>query len=70
MSQTQTHQDTLAEARKSIASLDSLAKLLGISNLSQETLSICVAMIENGVNPESLAAVVREISKEREAITL
>jgi hypothetical protein len=36
--------------------------------LDQKTLSILVSLIENGVNPEALAAVVKELKRETEAL--
>ncbi|KAK9806964.1 hypothetical protein WJX72_008763 [[Myrmecia] bisecta] len=34
------------------------------TGLSKEELSILIALIENGVNPEALAAVVQEVRRE------
>ncbi|TPX35710.1 hypothetical protein SmJEL517_g01880 [Synchytrium microbalum] len=31
------------------------------TGLDKETLSLCVSLIENGVNPEALAAVIKEL---------
>lgn len=32
--------------------------------ISRDTLSVLIAMLENGANPEALAAVVKEMKKE------
>lgn len=44
-----------------------LSRLLN-TKLDRETLSICVNLIENGVNPEALAAVIKELRRESEEI--
>jgi mitotic-spindle organizing protein 1 len=36
--------------------------------LSRETLSILIGLLENGVNPEALAAVVKELRREAAAL--
>jgi mitotic-spindle organizing protein 1 len=36
--------------------------------LDQKTLSILTSLIENGVNPEALAAVVKELKRETNAL--
>ena len=36
--------------------------------LDQRTLSILASLVENGVNPEALAAVVKELKRETEAL--
>ena len=36
--------------------------------LDQRTLTILTSMIENGVNPEALAAVIKELKRETEAL--
>lgn len=36
--------------------------------IDQHTLSILVQLVENGVNPEALAAVVKELKRESEAL--
>ncbi|CRK40051.1 hypothetical protein BN1723_018757, partial [Verticillium longisporum] len=38
--------------------------------LDRRTLSICISMIENGVNPEALATVVKELRKEAQEVEL
>ncbi|TGZ84618.1 hypothetical protein EX30DRAFT_392049 [Ascodesmis nigricans] len=46
--------------------LDVLNEISTILNtgLDRNSLSICVSLIENGVNPDALAAVVRELRQE------
>ena len=44
-----------------------MSKILN-SGLDQKTLSILVSLIENGVNPEALAAVVKELKRETNAL--
>lgn len=36
--------------------------------VDQRTLSILASLVENGVNPEALAAVVKELKRESEAL--
>ena len=36
--------------------------------LDQKTLHICVGLIENGVNPEALAVVIKEMKRETAAL--
>ena len=38
------------------------------TGLDSDCLAICVKLCENGVNPEALATVVRELRKQSEAI--
>ena len=38
------------------------------TGLDEHGLAICVKLCENGVNPEALATVVRELRKQSEAI--
>ena len=44
-----------------------ISRLLN-TGLDRETLSILVSLCENGVNPEALAAVVRELRREAKAV--
>ncbi|KAI0704273.1 mitotic-spindle organizing gamma-tubulin ring associated-domain-containing protein, partial [Cytidiella melzeri] len=39
------------------------------TQLDKETLATCVSMIESGVNPEALAAVVQELRRENAAVS-
>jgi mitotic-spindle organizing protein 1 len=36
--------------------------------IDQKTLSILASLVENGVNPEALAAVVKELKRESDAL--
>ncbi|KAI8899310.1 mitotic-spindle organizing gamma-tubulin ring associated-domain-containing protein [Globomyces pollinis-pini] len=51
--------------------MDLLYELSMILNtgLDKQTLAYCVSMIEAGVNPESLAAVIKELKREADSIT-
>ncbi|KAI7816396.1 mitotic-spindle organizing protein 1 [Gamsiella multidivaricata] len=51
------------EARQA---MDILAEMSSILNtgLDREMLSICVSLCESGVNPEALAAVIKELRRE------
>jgi mitotic-spindle organizing protein 1 len=40
----------------------------GVDSSTRETLSILIALVENGVNPEALAAVVKELRREATAL--
>ena len=44
-----------------------MSKLLD-TGLDRETLAILVALVENGVSPEALAAVVKELRREAAAL--
>ena len=44
-----------------------MSKILNCG-LDKETLSILVGLCENGVNPEALAAVVKELKRESKAL--
>lgn len=50
-------------AREVIDILEEISTLLN-THLDRSTLSLCVSLIENGVNPEALATVIRELRKE------
>ncbi|KAK6339077.1 hypothetical protein TWF696_009865 [Orbilia brochopaga] len=50
-------------ARQVIDILHEISTLLN-TNLDRTTLSLCVSLIENGVNPEALAAVIKELRRE------
>lgn len=54
-------------ARKTFQTLQQISKLLN-TNLDSSTLSICVRLCENGVNPQALAMVVKELQKEIKAL--
>jgi len=57
--------DKHAAAREVIDILQEISTLLN-TQLDRQTLSLCVSMIENGVNPEALATVIKELRKEGE----
>jgi mitotic-spindle organizing protein 1 len=57
--------DTIAtqKANEALGIVCELSNILG-TGLDRETLAILVSLLETGVNPEALAAVVRELRKE------
>lgn len=55
------------EARETLKILSELSHLLSV-DLDPEVLTLCVRLCEAGVNPESLAIVVKELYKEGENI--
>lgn len=55
-------------ARETFQTLMELSQLLG-TGLDPETLTICIRLCEAGVNPESLATIVRELRRETENST-
>lgn len=55
------------EARETIEILNEMAQILNCG-LDRQTISILVSMIEMGVNPEALAAVVQEMRRENFAL--
>ncbi|KAK3989837.1 mitotic-spindle organizing gamma-tubulin ring associated-domain-containing protein [Cladorrhinum sp. PSN332] len=50
-------------AQQAVDILHEISTILNCQ-LDRRTLSICISMIENGVNPEALASVVKELRKE------
>ncbi|KAF8909369.1 mitotic-spindle organizing gamma-tubulin ring associated-domain-containing protein [Gymnopilus junonius] len=52
-----------SSAQQTLDILYEISELLN-TQLDRATLAKCVAMIENGVNPEALAAVVQELRRE------
>ncbi|KOC68413.1 Mitotic-spindle organizing protein 1 [Habropoda laboriosa] len=54
-------------ARKTFQTLYQISKLLN-TNLDPTTLSICIRLCENGVNPYALATVVKELQREVRAM--
>nr|XP_012140980.1 PREDICTED: mitotic-spindle organizing protein 1-like [Megachile rotundata] len=54
-------------ARKTFQTLYQISKLLN-TNLDPTTLSICIRLCENGVNPYALATVVKELQREVKAM--
>ncbi|CAG8542872.1 2480_t:CDS:2 [Paraglomus brasilianum] len=56
----------IKEAREVMNILQEIATMLN-TNLDRETLSLCVSLCENGVNPEALAAMIKELKRESAA---
>ncbi|KJE90174.1 hypothetical protein CAOG_01519 [Capsaspora owczarzaki ATCC 30864] len=56
------------EAKETMDVLFEMSKLLD-TGLDRETLAICVSLCESGVNPEALAAVVKELRRESRAVS-
>ncbi|XP_076231768.1 mitotic-spindle organizing protein 1 [Calliopsis andreniformis] len=54
-------------ARKTFQTLYQISKLLN-TNLDPTTLSICIRLCENGVNPYALATLVKELQREAKAM--
>ncbi|KAF8863506.1 hypothetical protein BDZ45DRAFT_569187, partial [Acephala macrosclerotiorum] len=61
----QDKQASAAQARQVIDVFHEISTLLN-ADLDRQTLSICISLIENGVNPEALATVIRELRKDAE----
>lgn len=59
--------DRIAAAQQTLDILYDISQLLG-TQLDKETLATCIGMIESGVNPEALAAVIQELRREGVAI--
>jgi len=57
----------LLAAKETFSLLQDISQLLN-TGLDSDCLAICVKLCENGVNPEALATVVRELRKQSEAI--
>ncbi|KAF4595956.1 Mitotic-spindle organizing protein 1 [Ophiocordyceps camponoti-floridani] len=55
--------DKHAAAQQAVDILHEIAIILN-TNLDRRTLSICISMIERGVNPEALAQVIKELRRE------
>ncbi|KIN05552.1 hypothetical protein OIDMADRAFT_188866 [Oidiodendron maius Zn] len=69
-SEAETRQDkqaSAAQARQVIDIFHEISTLLN-ADLDRQTLSICISLIENGVNPEALASVVRELKRDAEEV--
>ena len=54
-------------ARETIDTLMDISNLLN-TGLDSETLAICIKLCEAGVNPEALAAVLKELRRESAAL--
>ncbi|KII87417.1 hypothetical protein PLICRDRAFT_43055 [Plicaturopsis crispa FD-325 SS-3] len=55
--------DRISSAQQTLDILYDISQLLN-TQLDKETLVTCVGMIESGVNPEALAAVIQELRRE------
>ncbi|KAH8832769.1 mitotic-spindle organizing gamma-tubulin ring associated-domain-containing protein [Flagelloscypha sp. PMI_526] len=55
--------DRITSAQQTLDILHEMSQLLN-TQLDKETLATCVQLIESGVNPEALAAVVTELRRE------
>ncbi|TFK51785.1 hypothetical protein OE88DRAFT_1658399 [Heliocybe sulcata] len=60
--------DRHASAEQTLDILHEISQLLN-TQLDKETLATCVNMIESGVNPEALAAVIQELRRESAGAT-
>ncbi|KAF9071285.1 mitotic-spindle organizing gamma-tubulin ring associated-domain-containing protein [Rhodocollybia butyracea] len=60
--------DRIFSAQQTLDTLYEMSQLLN-TQLDKETLTTCVRMIESGVNPEALAAVIQELRRENSALT-
>ncbi|KAI9337464.1 mitotic-spindle organizing gamma-tubulin ring associated-domain-containing protein [Obelidium mucronatum] len=56
--------DKASQAKETLSVLHQMSLLLE-TGLDKETLAICVALCEQGVNPEALAAAVKELKREK-----
>ncbi|KAF9531779.1 mitotic-spindle organizing gamma-tubulin ring associated-domain-containing protein [Crepidotus variabilis] len=56
-----------SSAQQTLDILYEISQLLN-TQLDKATLATCVGMVENGVNPEALAAVVQELRREGSAL--
>ncbi|KAJ9132638.1 hypothetical protein NKR23_g11132 [Pleurostoma richardsiae] len=54
-------------AQQAVDILHEISTILNC-HLDRRTLSICISMIENGVNPEALATVVKELRTEAQEV--
>ncbi|TFK86980.1 hypothetical protein K466DRAFT_131864 [Polyporus arcularius HHB13444] len=58
--------DRISAAEETLNTLFDISQLLN-TGLDKETLATCVGLIEAGVNPEALAAVIQELRRESAA---
>ncbi|GBE86554.1 mitotic-spindle organizing gamma-tubulin ring associated-domain-containing protein [Sparassis latifolia] len=61
--------DRISAAQQTLDTLHDISQLLN-TQLDKETLATCVGMIESGVNPEALAAVIQELRRESQALNV
>ncbi|KAK0497241.1 mitotic-spindle organizing gamma-tubulin ring associated-domain-containing protein [Armillaria luteobubalina] len=59
--------ERISSAQQTLDILHEISQLLN-TRLDRETLTTCVRMIESGVNPEALAAVIQELRRESSAL--
>ncbi|KZP30528.1 hypothetical protein FIBSPDRAFT_814838 [Athelia psychrophila] len=59
--------DRITSAQQTLDTLYDISQLLN-TQLDKESLATCVGLIESGVNPEALAAVIQELRRENAAI--
>ncbi|PHH53693.1 Mitotic-spindle organizing protein 1 [Ceratocystis fimbriata CBS 114723] len=59
--------DKQASAQQAVDILHEISTILNCQ-LDRRGLSICISMIENGVNPEALANVIKELREEKYAV--
>ncbi|KAI0352389.1 hypothetical protein OH77DRAFT_1428683 [Trametes cingulata] len=59
--------DRISAAEETLNTLFDISQLLN-TGLDKETLATCVSLIESGVNPEALAAVIQELRRESAAM--
>ncbi|RKF81435.1 Mitotic-spindle organizing protein 1 [Golovinomyces cichoracearum] len=59
----QSKETNKVQARQVIDIFHEISTLLNV-DLDRQTLSICISLIENGVNPEALASVVKKLRNE------
>jgi len=64
-SQRQSKEENASQGRQIIDVFQEISTLLN-AEIDPATLSVCISLIENGVNPEALASVVKELKKEQE----
>lgn len=57
----------VARAREALDVVHAMASLIG-TGLDRQSLAILIALCEHGVNPEALAAVVKELRREAAAL--
>ncbi|XP_032812177.1 mitotic-spindle organizing protein 1 [Petromyzon marinus] len=59
--------ERINSARETLDTLMEMSRLLN-TGLDAESLAVCVRLCEQGVNPEALASVIRELRREAEAL--
>ncbi|KAK3186653.1 hypothetical protein K4F52_004694 [Lecanicillium sp. MT-2017a] len=59
--------DKHAAAQQAVDILHEISTILNC-HLDRKTVSICISMIEKGVNPEALAQVIKDLRQEAQAV--